>query len=440
MKRDKNIISSIEELIQQTPILDTHEHLIEESRRLAGPHPNDPFYPCNDWSYLYHHYARQDLHNVGFTQEHAQQFFDPQRDAKDKWRIFEPYYQRTRNTAYFLAIRHTLRILFQEEDIREDNVERISEKMRAQTRKGFYATILRDVANIESCQVNSLEHMLCETEYPDLLLQDLSINWFSTNLVHKAVVDSKSSMLKDWYELIDRQFEQYGPRAIAVKTQAAYWRDLSFERVTYQEAEPLFTRFVKDASALTAAELKALQDHLFHYCVQKAIDYHLPIKLHCGYLAENNMMPLERLKRIASDLCPLLQTYPEARFILMHIGYPYQHEFIALAKHYSNVYLDMCWAWLINPQASIRFLKEALMAVPSAKLFGFGGDYYPVEPIVGHAWIARQGISQALSELVQEDWLSEESALQVARQLLRENAQNVFAYERVQREWRQNIH
>ncbi|GCE08300.1 amidohydrolase family protein [Dictyobacter aurantiacus] len=431
MKRNRGVISTIEDFVQRTPILDTHEHLIEEARRLVEPLIDDPLYPCNDWSYLYHHYSSQDLCSVGFSREQARQFFDPHVSPKDKWHIFEPYYQYTCNTAYFQAVEHTVRLLFQEERIHEGNVERISEKMRAQTRKGFYTHILRDVANIESCQVNSLEHILCETEYPDLLLQDMSINGLCTELRHQHIVKARATTLQDWYHLIDQKFEHYGPRAIAVKTQAAYWRDLSFERVTAEEAGPLFARFAREQHALTDAEQKALQDHFFRYCVQKAIEYNLPIKLHCGYLAENNMMPLERLKRIAADLCPLLQDYPHARFILMHIGYPYQHEFIALAKHYSNVYLDMCWAWLINPQASIRFLKEALLAVPSAKLLGFGGDYYPVEPIVGHAYIARRGISQALSELVLEGWLSEEKALRVARHIMRDNAQRVFDYQRV---------
>lgn len=430
------MISTIEEFVEQTPILDTHEHLIEESRRLAEPRADDHLYPCNDWSYLYHHYCSQDLHSVGFTPEMAAQFFDPQRAPKEKWRLFEPYYRLTRNTAYFQAVEQTLRLLFQEEGIHEGNVERISEKMRTQTRKGFYATILHDVARIESCQVNSLEYNLCETEYPGLLLQDLSINWLSTGLSHMGVTRSKSTTLRDWYRIIDGNFEQYGPRAIALKTQAAYWRDLSFERVTAEEAEPFFARFAKDEHSLTGAELKALQDHLFHYCVQRSIDYHLPIKLHCGYLAGNNMMSLARLSRIASDLCPLLQAYPEARFVLMHLGYPYQDEFIALGKHYGNVYLDMCWAWIVNPQASLRFLKEALMAVPSSKLFGFGGDYYSVEPVVGHAHIARQGISQTLSELVLEGWLSEKVALDIAHQIMHTNAQRVFDYERVRQAWK----
>ena len=46
-----------------------------------------------------------------------------------------------------------------------------------------------------------------------------------------------------------------------------------------------------------------------------------------------------RLRRNASDLCPVIQAHPNVKFILMHIGYPYQDEYIALAKHYPNVYI-----------------------------------------------------------------------------------------------------
>jgi uncharacterized protein len=43
-------------------------------------------------------------------------------------------------------------------------------------------------------------------------------------------------------------------------------------------------------------------------------------------------------------LCGLLERYPDARFVLMHIAYPYDPELAAIAKHYCNVYVDLCWA------------------------------------------------------------------------------------------------
>lgn len=104
----------------------------------------------------------------------------------------------------------------------------------------------------------------------------------------------------------------------------------------------------------------------------------------------------------------------------MRVGY------LALAKHYRNVVVDLCWAWIINPAATVRFVKEFLLAAPSNKLLTFGGDYGAVENVVGHAAIARQGLGQALSELVDEGWLAERAALDLVEPLMRDNARALF--------------
>ena len=137
-------------------------------------------------------------------------------------------------------------------------------------------------------------------------------------------------------------------------------------------------------------------------------------------------MGTHRVRRNASDLCPLLKDFPDTRFVLMHIGYPYQDEFIALAKHYPNVSIDMCWAWIINPAAGVRFVKEFLLAAPANKLFTFGGDYIPVEPVCRHSCIARLGLTQALTELVDEGWIALEETPVLVERLMRGNALETF--------------
>ena len=137
-------------------------------------------------------------------------------------------------------------------------------------------------------------------------------------------------------------------------------------------------------------------------------------------------MPLDRLSQNPSDLCPLLNRYSNTNFVLMHIGYPYQDEMIALGKHYTNAYIDLCWSWIINPVASVRFLKEMLVTAPSSKVFTFGGDYTPVEPLVGHAKIARQGIAQATSELVDEGWIRSNEVPVIIEKIMRGNQHEVF--------------
>ncbi|MGC8863540.1 MAG: hypothetical protein ACP5R5_12305 [Armatimonadota bacterium] len=49
-----------------------------------------------------------------------------------------------------------------------------------------------------------------------------------------------------------------------------------------------------------------------------------------------------------------------------------------------------------------------------------------VEGVVGHAAIARRGIAQALSELVEDGWLRESEVEYVARRIMLENARELF--------------
>jgi predicted TIM-barrel fold metal-dependent hydrolase len=231
--------------------------------------------------------------------------------------------------------------------------------------------------------------------------------------------------LHECYQAIDWYFESYGQQAIATKNQSAYSRRLDYRYVSAEDAAPIFKRLAS-GKELTAVEQKAVHDHLWRYCVSKATAYNLPVKLHTGYFAGTGRMPLDQVSQNLHDLCPILQDFPTTRFVLMHITYPYQDELIALAKQYANVYVDLCWAWIVNPAVTTRFVKEFLMAVPANKIFTFGGDYTAVENVVGHAAIARHGLGQALSELVDEEWLSESEALALVEPLMRGNAINVF--------------
>jgi uncharacterized protein len=419
---------SIADEVNNTLFIDTHEHLLEESQRLTGPTSGAPLFTCDDWAYLFVHYAMDDLIIAGMSQPDTVKFSSSELSSKEKWDLFAPYWPYIRHTGYGKAVLISIQRLFDEEDVNADSVERITAKLRAQVQKGYYAHVLRDFAGVESCQVNSLDRIFRVTEYPNLLFQDLSTCALSSELeldTLRRETGLPVNTLHECYQAIDWYFESYGQQAIATKNQSAYSRRLNYMNVSAEDAAPIFKRLAS-GHELTSAEYKAVHDHLWRYCVSKATAYHLPVKLHTGYFAGTGRMPLDQVSWNLKDLCPILQDFPTTRFVLMHITYPYQDELIALAKQYANVYVDLCWAWIVNPAVTTRFVKEFLMAVPANKIFTFGGDYTAVENVVGHAAIARHGLTQALSELVDEEWLTESEALTLVEPLMRGNAMDVF--------------
>ena len=170
----------------------------------------------------------------------------------------------------------------------------------------------------------------------------------------KAGIDVKD--LNDWHAVIDAWFKLYGPYATAVKSQAAYSRNLDFADVPAEIAAPIFKKKIAGEN-LSPEEQKKMEDHLFWYCVRKATEYKLPVKLHTGYYAGQNSMPLSRLQGNPAAVTDLCKKAPDTTFVFMHICYPYYEELIAAAKQYTNAYVDMCWAWIISPDSECKFSK-----------------------------------------------------------------------------------
>ena len=419
--------SRIRDLVEATPLVDTHEHLIEESHRLNWT-PGDGLFPCDDWAYLFMHYLGDDLVSAGMTEEDKKRFLSSEETTETKYRLVAPWWERTKHTGYAQAVRRTLKGLYGENDLTAESAPRIAEKYLAMVKPGFYREILKEKSNLENCHVNSLQKIFMETEQPELLLQDIGFPALSSDLDLRRVeleYGKSANELDGWLAIIDEIFEKHGKQAVAAKNQSAYSRRLNYADVPKETAAPLFKKLAS-GKALDLNERKDLQDYLFHYCVRKATEYRLPVKLHTGYYAGNYGMPLERISQNASDLCEVIQSNPDTKFVLMHIGWPYQDEYIALAKRFPNVSIDLCWAWIINPAASVRFVKEFLMAAPANKLFPFGGDYITVETVYGHSQIARQGMAQALSELIAEGWIQEEEAPELIERLFRGNAHELY--------------
>jgi predicted TIM-barrel fold metal-dependent hydrolase len=416
---------AIVEKVFKTTLIDTHEHLIEEKERLEASHPR---VRADDWSLLLSHYLDSDLLVAGMPKEAYDRFFSRDTDPADKWRLLEPYWPAVKNTGYGQAVRIAMQQLYSVTDLSAQTVGKVQAAYEETRRPGFYRHILCDLAKIESCQVNCLSRAFGESDMPALLMQDLSIvGMFAgpdlRGLGKPTGIEVQS--LADWHRVIDWWFDKYGRYAVAVKSQNAYSRDIDYEQVPAEKVEGVFKRRLAN-EPLTSQEKKDLEDHLFWYAVRKATERKLPVKLHTGYYAGQNSMPLGRLSHNAASAGELCRKAPDTRFVLMHICYPYYEELLAIAKHYTNAYIDMCWSWIINPVAAKDFLKKYLVTAPANKILTFGGDYIPVEPVLGHATIARRGIALALSELVEEGWLTLYDAMDLIDPIMHNNARQIF--------------
>ena len=204
-----------------------------------------------------------------------------------------------------------------------------------------------------------------------------------------------------------------------MKSALPYSRRVDFEHSSFADAERAFEAMMQGRQV----ELRPLHDYLFHRFVQRAREFDLPVQLHTGYLAGNWGNPGQGNPEL---LVPIFRRYRSVRFDMFHAGWPYSEVAGAIGKAFPNVYLDMCWAWTMNPAQMERTLSEWLSAVPHNKIFGFGGDTGSPFPMVGYALQARRGIANVLERKVASGEYDLATAKRVARRIMHENAQEVY--------------
>jgi predicted TIM-barrel fold metal-dependent hydrolase len=138
------------------------------------------------------------------------------------------------------------------------------------------------------------------------------------------------------------------------------------------------------------------------------------------YVFDGNVGYIENSK--PAHLVNLFSKYPDVKFILFHGAYPYGGEIGTLAKKFRNVYIDLCWLYIISPSFSERYLHEWLETVPASKIMAFGGDFLYVENIYSHLLFAKQIVSNVLTDKVKDGYLNETEALKIAQMLFHDNA------------------
>ncbi|MGA8355234.1 MAG: amidohydrolase family protein [Solirubrobacteraceae bacterium] len=422
---------SLRELIDATPWLDTHEHLVEERRRLG--HDRYEFSEVSgqrvaipaDWMALLVDYSICDLVCSGLREADVQRLLSDELSPLEKWDVAAEHIEAARSTGYLRAVDLTTERLCGQQFSRE-TCEEIDVRLRSLRVPGYYSHVLREIANVSCCQVHTVEDdPFCETHSPDLLPQDLAIAGLAhgRHLAAESQSGIEVATLTDYLRVVDWCFDSYASQAVAVKCNWAYQRPLAVR----PPQTPPHREFERLRSAQAdLAERRLVEDFIFQRCINLATDAGLPVKIHLGYLDGSHHPQFRHVFDHVRDMTPIVQANPATTFVLMHTAWPQQEQLLALAKHHPNVMLDLCWAWILAPLATREFLTRALTSIPASKLLCFGGDFMTVENVVGHAEIARRGLQATLEGLIGEGWLSHDRAQMLVPLLMHGNAERIF--------------
>jgi len=413
--------------LEAIPVLDTHEHLMQESTRLGMK---------LDFFTLFDHYCNKDMISAGATEDDIRLLRDKDIPLESRWACFKRFLPAIRTTGFAQSVMITLRDIFGFDDITDASYQAISDAIQLNNKPGRYDEILKNRCNILACVQSGrlgddgpeyFYHLAPSTEVVDAVtpeaVESLSVKYNKDFSCLQDLLDFMSMMLKKWASQ---------DRVLGIKSAHAYVRSLEFLKISCTEAEVIFSRLMRSrGQPISPEERYALQGFLMRELAARAPEYGLPMVFHTGLQTGNN-------HRITYANPLLLQTlfedFPETRFDILHGGMPWVRECAVLAKVFPNVFLNMAWMHMISPAQASSALAEWLDMVPNTKIFGFGGDYEIVENVYGHLTLARRNIARVLAEKAADGSYSLAEAGRVGRKLLLENPLDFYFRDKPEKE------
>lgn len=417
INREKETVAALLfDYMDSMEIIDTHEHLLNESERLKE---------TVDFSKMFTQYTHLDLSSSGMSADSYNKFTSSELDVEAKWKLFEPYYKKIRNGSYTKAARLSMKRIYNVDDLATlDDAITLTENMRKANQPGLYRKVLKDICNIKVTM--NFHHLGTDR---DFFLQVDHMNHFceiSTLNELDAITSSagnRPTSLKSYVDTIGRIMEDRKKNGLrGIKFHTAYNRNLKFENVSICDAERIFSKIYDETMGfrihgLGFSETIPLQDFLVHQMIQMAGEMELPVVFHTGITGTSNNLDNAR----PLPLWNLFHRYSNVQFLILHGGIPWVDEAGILAKNFANVYVDMAWMHIISPELSVKALKTWVDMVPQNKIFGFGGDYAVIEKVYGHLIMAKENIARTLAAKIEDGAMTESEAYSWINSLLYDN-------------------
>lgn len=362
------------------------------------------------------------------TGKSSGQLYASAKTELEKWNMLKSVIERTHNVSYW---RHNIvmyRELFdlEDEDVTDENWEKLNETIKRKTSNpNWYDYVTNDMCKLTTQVRNIPWFEDWEPEYftavlrmeSALQLHDKGTRQFLENHLNKTF-DSLKSIKQGLADLV----EEYKNRgSVGIKLAHAYGRTLNSENVPESIASNIFAKALGGGS-LSPGEIKQLQDHIIFFLARLAGEMSLVFQIHTGVQGTYGNIPDSN----PLYLIPLISENRTTKFDLFHAGYPYSREIGMLAKHWPNVWLNMCWMYVITMEGSRQSLNEWIDLVPGERILGFGSDVGFPEFIYAHLVMARSCIADVLALKVERDFLSKRVAFDLMQKMLRDNAINLY--------------
>lgn len=404
----------LKDFIDSIKVIDAHEHIIGIEER---KYKNIGFFGML-------HYLESDFVTVadiswGYFEDDKVSFEEKSKRFLDEW-------HKVMNTNYARHLKIAMCDLYGVCEFDKESLIALDKKIKTKSNdKNWYKHVLKDKSNIEMAFVMYAANSVDCDFFKSILYCDqyLWLEQMKTIMADKLC----DRNLYSYEAYLEQQvLEEINMGMVALKLAIAYWRNLNINVVSLQDAQSIFNK-ICEGKSISKAEEKDLQDYLIGFFVKLSIKYDLPMQIHTGHQEPSATGNGNDIRNSNVELLiPFIGRNKKVTFVLLHCGFPYIDAYLTIIKNYSNVYMDFSWIYVISQYDAKVALHKAIEMIPNHRIIGFGGDYLQVELAYAHQKTARRLINSVLNEKINDGYLTQKEAKEIAVNILRDNAIGLY--------------
>lgn len=229
----------------------------------------------------------------------------------------------------------------------------------------------------------------------------------------------------DYFQFVDQVVADFiAGGSPALKFLLATQRHTHFEKVPEEKGPDLYEK----AKQGDLAAYGQLQDLLVWHIMRLAIKHDVPVQVHCAVL-DNSIDYYDALnwRNFVGD-----PEMSNLKLVILHASYPsFDHaQNLASAGLTPNqVYIDISGRIMFgnHPQVIAKMLRKWLDVPMLWNKIIYGSDtLFGERFLYTCARTGRDGVYLALADMIEDEMISEETAVMIARKILRENALTLY--------------
>lgn len=408
-----------------------------DSLVLVDPHSHiEPASPASTTlaDLLGYHYYTELAHSAGMPRERIE---EPGMDPREKVRRLVERLSPLENTIqYSWMIELCQRFFgFEDERLTPDNWEELydaAEKKMSAT--DWPETVLKE-SKIEAVFLtnnfdNSLEGFDTKVYVPCLRTDDLVFHLAEPD-VRKRLTSATGieatdlESLRGAVEKLFIYFTKHGARACAISLPP----DFSPKRID----DALAAEAVASACRGEAKYRHQVAQVVFWMLAEFCDEYRLPFDLMIGVKRAVYLGGVYQGRDLFDSRVSLVQyedlfnEFPDVTFPVSVLASVTNHELVAYSWIFPNVVTSGHWWYSNTPTFIAHDLSARLEAVPQTKQIGYYSDAYKLEFILPKFGMYKRVLAKVLAEnFVRGRGWSEERAIDLGRQILRDNVEGIF--------------